>query len=400
MDLLEHQGKQLFSEAGLPVLPSVVAKTPEEARRAAGQLGPRVCVKAQTKTGGRGKAGGIRVCGTASEVEAAAADILAMAIHGHPVEALLVERAVDIARELYLAITVSREVRGPMLIFAREGGVDIEELAKRAPDAIVRRPIDPLLGLLEYQVRDVVDAAAFGPDDPGGTGAGKALAAVCRSLWRLYRDRDCTLAEVNPLVLTTSGEMICLDSKVTVDENAFYRHTDMVPPTPEDDREAKARAAGLAFVPLDGDIGVIGNGAGLVMSTIDQIAAAGGSAADFCDIGGGARSEVAQAALEAMFAGPPVAAVLVNIFGGITRCEDVAKGLVEAITAAGVDAPVVVRLDGNAAEEGHAVLEAAALANVTLALDPDEAVRLVVDIARQRGAAGAAVAGASDAGEA
>ena len=207
MDLLEHQGKQLFAEAGLPVLPSVVARTPDEARRAAGQLGPRVCVKAQTKTGGRGKAGGIRVCGTAAEVEAAAADILAMTIHGHPVEALLVERAVDIARELYLAITVSREVRGPMLIFAREGGVDIEELARRAPDAIVRRPIDPLLGLLEYQVRDVVDAAAFGPDDPGGTGAGKALAAACRSLWKLYRDRDCTLAEVNPLVLTTGGEV-------------------------------------------------------------------------------------------------------------------------------------------------------------------------------------------------
>ena len=390
MDLLEHQGKQLFAEAGLPVLPSVVARTPQEARRAAGQLGPRVCVKAQTKTGGRGKAGGIRVCGTAVEVEAAAADILAMTIHGHPVEALLVERAVDIARELYLAITVSREVRGPMLIFAREGGVDIEELAKRAPDAIVRRPIDPLLGPLEYQVRDVVDAAAFGPDDPGGTGAGKALAEAARSLWRLYRDRDCTLAEVNPLVLTTGGEVICLDSKVTVDENAFYRHPDVVPPPPEDDREAKARAAGLAFVPLDGDIGVIGNGAGLVMSTIDQIAGAGGRAADFCDIGGGARSEVAQAALEALFAGPPVAAVLVNIFGGITRCEDVARGLVEAIKAAHVDAPVVVRLDGNAAEEGHAVLEAAALPNVTLALDPDEAVRLVVDIARKRAAAPAA----------
>jgi succinyl-CoA synthetase beta subunit len=389
MDLLEHQGKHLFAEAGLPVLPSVVARTPEEARKAAGQLGPRVCVKGQAKSGGRGKAGAIRVCGTAAEVEAAATDILGMTVHGHAVEALLVERAVDIARELYLAITVSREVRGPMLIFAREGGVDIEELAQRAPDAIVRRPIDPLLGLLEYQVRDVVDAAQFGPDDPGGTGAGKALAAVCRSLWRLYRDRDCTLAEVNPLVLTTSGEVICLDSKVTVDENAFYRHRDMVLPAPEDEREAKARAAGLAFVPLDGDIGVIGNGAGLVMSTIDQIAAAGGRAADFCDIGGGARSEVAQAALEAMFAGPPVTAVLVNIFGGITRCEDVARGLVEAIEAAHVDAPVVVRLDGNAAEEGHAVIEAAALPNVTLALDPDEAVKLVVDIAREREAAAA-----------
>ena len=389
MDLLEHEGKKLFAEVGLPVLPSLVATTPGAARCAAEQLGPHVCVKAQAKTGGRGKAGGIRVCGSAAEVEAAAADILAMTIRGHAVESLLVERAVDVARELYLAITVSREVRSPLLIFSRRGGVDIEELARSDPGALLRRPIDPLLGLLEYQVRDVVDAAAFGPDDPGGTGAGKALAAVCRSLWALYRQRDCSLVEVNPLVLTAGGEIVCLDSKVTIDDNAFFRQPDIVPDPPEDEREAKARAAGLAFVPLDGDIGVIGNGAGLVMSTIDQIAAAGGKAADFCDIGGGARSEVAQAALEAMFAGPPVAAVLVNIFGGITRCEDVAKGLVEAIKAAGVDAPVVVRLDGNAAEEGHAVIEAAALPNVTLALDPDEAVRLVVDIARSARAGGA-----------
>jgi succinyl-CoA synthetase beta subunit len=384
MDLLEHEGKKLFAEVGLPVLPSFVAATPEEARRAAERLGPHVCVKAQAKTGGRGKAGGIRVCGSADEVETAAADILAMSIRGHEVESLLVERAVDIARELYIGITVSREVRSPLLIFAREGGVDIEELAKRDPDAILRRPIDPLLGLLEYQVRDVVDAAQFGADQPGGTGVGAALADVCRGLWKLYHDRDASLVEVNPLVLTTSGELVCLDSKVTIDDNALFRHADMVPEPPEDEREAMARAAGLAFVPLSGDIGVIGNGAGLVMSTIDQIEAAGGKAADFCDIGGGARSEVAQAALEAMFAGPPVAAVLVNIFGGITRCEDVALGLVDAIKAAHVDAPVVVRLDGNAAEEGHAVLEAAALPNLTLAPDPDEAVRLVVGIAQQR----------------
>jgi succinyl-CoA synthetase beta subunit len=401
VDLLEHQGKALFAEGGLPVLPSVVARTPEEARRAAQQLGPRVCVKAQAKTGGRGKAGGIRVCGTAAEAEAAAKDIFAMTIRGHTVESVLVERAVDIARELYLAITVSREVRGPLLVFAREGGVDIEELAQREPEALLRRPIDPLLGLLEYQVRDVVDAATFGPDEPGGIGAGKALAAACRALWTLYRQRDCTLVEVNPLVLTTGGEIVCLDSKVTFDENAFFRHPDIVPDPPQDEREAKARAAGLAFVPLDGDIGVIGNGAGLVMSTIDQIAVAGGRAADFCDIGGGARSEVAQAALEAMFAGPPVAAVLVNIFGGITRCEDVARGLVEAIKAANVTAPVVVRLDGNAAEEGHAVLRAADLPNITVAPDPDEAVRFVVDIALGRevapGTAEKPVAGASDA---
>ena len=223
MDLLEHEGKKLFREAGLPVPAAVLARTPAEARRAAERLGPRVCVKAQTRSGGRGKAGGIRVCGTAAEAEAAAADIMALVIQGQPVEALLVERAVDIARELYLAVAVSREARGPLLVFARDGGVDIEELARSAPEAIVRRPIDPLLGLLEYQVRDVVEAAQFGPADPGGTGVGEALAAVCRALWRLYRERDCTLAEVNPLALTTTGEVVCLDSKITLDENAFFQ---------------------------------------------------------------------------------------------------------------------------------------------------------------------------------
>jgi succinyl-CoA synthetase beta subunit len=392
VDLLEHQGKDLFAGAGLPVLPSRLAFSPAEARAAAGELRLPVVVKAQVKTGGRGKAGGIRVCVTEDEVAAAAADILGMTIRGHGVSSVLVEQAVEIAREMYLAISVSRELRGPLLIFAREGGVDIEELAQREPGALVRRPIDALLGLLEYQVRDVVDAAAFDPEGPGGAEAGKALAAVARALWKLYQDHDATLVEVNPLVLTKGGEMVCLDSKVTVDDNAFYRQPDVTPDEPADEREAKAREAGLAFVPLDGDIGVVGNGAGLVMSTIDQIAAAGGRAADFCDIGGGARSEVATAALEAIFAGPPVGAVLVNIFGGITRCEEVAQGLVEAITRAKVSAPVVVRLDGNAAEEGHAVLRAADLPNVTLALDPEEAVRLAVDIAHER--AGGVAAGA------
>jgi succinyl-CoA synthetase beta subunit len=404
MDLLEHEGKRLFAAAGLPVLPSMLATTPAEARRAAEQLGPHVCVKAQVRIGGRGKAGGIRVCGSVDEVETAAAEILAMTIGGHAVEALLVERAVDIARELYISVTVSREVRGPMLVFVRDGGVDIEELARREPGAILRRPVDPLLGLLEYQVRDVVVAADFTSEQPGGTEVGRALAEVCRALWRLYHDNDATLVEVNPLVLTKAGELVCLDSKVTIDDNALFRHEDMRPEPPEDEREAKARAAGLAFVPLSGDIGVIGNGAGLVMSTIDQIEAAGGKAADFCDIGGGARSEVVQTALEVMFTGPPVAAVLVNIFGGITRCDDVARGLVDAITAAGVDAPVVVRLDGNAAEEGHAVLEAAALPNLTVALDPDEAVRRVVAVAgERRGAVGrgeAAKTGSDSGGDA
>jgi len=393
MDLLEYQGKALFASAGLPVLPADVAVTPEDAARLAAVVGLPVAVKAQARTGGRGKAGGIRICRSAGEVEAATAEILAMTIRGKPVVSVLVEQAVEVHREMYLAIVSSRALRGPLLVFAREGGVDIEALAKRDPGAIVRSPIDPLLGICDYQVRDVVAAAALDLEGPGAADARKALGAVVRALWTLYRDRDATLAEVNPLVLTKDGEVVCLDSKVTVDDNALFRQPDLTPDEPADEREAKARRAGLAFVPLAGDIGVIGNGAGLVMSTIDQIAAAGGSAADFCDIGGGARADVVVAALDAIFAGPPVAAVLVSVFGGITRCDEVAHGLIEALGTTGVDAPVVVRLDGNAAEEGRAVLAAARLAGVTVAGSAGEAVRLVATAARES-AGGAGTTGA------
>jgi succinyl-CoA synthetase beta subunit len=383
MDLLEHQGKALFAAAGLPVLPADVAVTPVDAARLAAVVGLPAAVKAQARTGGRGKAGGIRICRSAAEVEAAAAEILAMTIRGTPVVSVLVEQAVEIHREMYLAIVSSRALRGPLLVFARDGGVDIEELARRDPGAIVRSPIDPLLGICDYQVRDVVAAAALDPEGPGAADARKALGAVVRALWRLYRDRDATLVEVNPLVLTRDGAVICLDSKVTIDDNALFRQHDVAPQEPADEREAKARRAGLAFVPLAGDIGVIGNGAGLVMSTLDQIAAAGGSAADFCDIGGGARAEVVVAALDAILAGPPVSAVLVSVFGGITRCDEVARGLIEALSATIVDAPVVVRLDGNAAEEGRAVLAEARLDGVTVAVSAGEAVRLVVEAAQE-----------------
>jgi succinyl-CoA synthetase beta subunit len=383
VDLLEYQGKQLFAAAGLPVLPAAVAVSADEALLTSEELGLPVVVKAQARTGGRGKAGGICLCRTAGEVESAAAQILAMTIRGKTVEALLVEQAVEIEREMYLAIVSSRALRGPLLIFAREGGVDIEELAQRDPAATVRTPIDPLLGLCDYQVRDVVAAAALDPEGPGAADAKRALGTVVRMLWKLYHDRDATLAEVNPLVLTRQGKIVCLDSKITIDDNALYRQTDQEPAEPDDDRETKARAAGLAFVPLDGDIGLVGNGAGLVMSTIDQIAAAGGSAADFCDIGGGARAEVVRSALDAVLAGPPVAAVLVSIFGGITRGDEVARGLIEALGSAGVDVPVVVRLDGNAAEEGRAVLAEARLDGVTVAGSAAEAVNLVVAAARE-----------------
>ena len=382
MDLLEHQGKALFAGAGLRVLASRLALTPAEAQAAAGGLGLPVVVKAQVKTGGRGKAGGIRSCATEGEAAAAAADILAMTIRGHGVTSVLVEQAVEIAHELYLAISSSRAQRGPVLIFSAEGGVDIEEVARRNPAALVRTPVDPLLGLCDYQVRDVVAAAALGPEHtaPDGTPAKQALAGVVRALWRLYHDSDATLCEINPLVVTGSGEVVCLDSKVTIDDNALYRHADLKAEADAgaEDGEARARKAGLAFVALDGDIGVLGNGAGLVMSTIDQIAAAGGSAADFCDIGGGARAEVVAAALDVILSMGTVSALLVSIFGGITRCDEVARGLVEVLGQARVDVPVVVRLDGNAAAEGRTVLAEARLPGLTVAADAPEAVRLAV----------------------
>ena len=383
MDLLEYEGKRLFADAGLPVLPARVAGTAAEAAAAADELGLPVAVKAQVKTGGRGKAGGIRVCHSAAEVTAAANEILGMSIRGHEVRTLLVEQGVEVEREMYLAISSSRALRGPVLIFCREGGVDIEEVARRDASALVRTPLDPLLGLCDYQVRDVVASAELGTaESAAGVPARQALAGVVRTLWRLYHDRDATLTEVNPLVLTKQGEVVCLDSKVTVDDNALYRQTDLKRDEGEDGREGKARRAGLAFVPLDGDIGVLGNGAGLVMSIIDQIAAAGGRAADFCDIGGGARAEVVAAALELILEARQVSALLVSVFGGITRCDEVARGLIKVLGGRRLDVPVVVRLDGNAAAEGRAVLAEAGLEGVTVAPDATAAVSAAVAVSR------------------
>ncbi|HET6495989.1 MAG TPA: ADP-forming succinate--CoA ligase subunit beta [Thermoleophilia bacterium] len=386
MDLLEHQGKRLFAEAGLPVLPSATAATISEAQGAAANIGLPVVIKAQVKTGGRGKAGGVRICRTPEEVAAVVPEVLGMTIHGRRVASVLVEQAVDIDREMYLAIAASRAERGPVLVFSRFGGVDIEEVARDNAEAIVRRPLDPLLGPVDYQVRDVLVAAALEP--AAATSAGRPLAeelaAVVHALWRLYRDRDATLVEINPLVLTARGDLVCLDSKITIDDNALYRQPDLAEARVEDEAEARARQAGISYVSLDGDIGVIGNGAGLVMSTLDQIAAAGGSAADFCDIGGGGRAEVVTEALTLIMSSQRVNAILVSIFGGMTRGDEVARGLLEALAAARLDVPVVLRLDGNTASKGRAILVEANVEGLAIAASASEAVRLVVAAARER----------------
>jgi succinyl-CoA synthetase beta subunit len=388
VDLLEHQGKRLFAEAGLPILPSVTAATILEAREAAASIGLPVVIKAQVKTGGRGKAGGVRVCRTPEEVAAAVPEVLGMTIHGRHVSSVLVEQAVDIDREMYLAIAASRAERGPVLVFSRFGGVDIEEVARDNAEAIVRRPLDPLLGPVEYQVRDVLVAAALEP--AAATSAGRPLAeelaAVVHALWRLYRERDATLVEINPLVLTARGDLVCLDSKITIDDNALYRQADLAEARVEDEAEARARKAGISYVSLDGDIGVIGNGAGLVMSTLDQIAAAGGSAADFCDIGGGGRAEVVTEALTLIMSSQRVNAILVSIFGGMTRGDEVARGLLVALAAAQLDVPVVLRLEGNTASKGRAILAEANVEGLTIAASASEAVGLVVAAARERAA--------------
>ena len=387
MDLLEHQGMALFEGAGLPVLPRRLVVSAAEAREAADVLGLPVVVKAQVKTGGRGKAGAVRLCRTAAEVQTAAGEVLQMTIRGQKVAALLVQRAVEVEREMYLAISSSRAQRAPLLIFCREGGVNIEDVAQRDPTALVRTPIDPLLGLCDYQVRDVLAAAtlpAAAPPAAAGPTVQQQLDGALRALWRLYRERDATLTEINPLVLTGEGELVCLDSKVTIDDNALWRQGDVPRDESEDEREAKARRAGLAFVALDGDIGVLGNGAGLVMSTLDQIAAAGGAAANFCDIGGGARADVVAAALDVILSSGRARALLVSIFGGITRCDEVARGLVQVLGELQVEVPVVVRLDGNAAEEGRAILAQARHDGLTVAANAAEAVRLVVAAASEQ----------------
>lgn len=388
MDLLEHQGKRLFAEAGLPILPSATAATILEAQEAAANIGLPVVIKAQVKTGGRGKAGGVRVCRMPDEVAAVVPEVLGMTINSRRVSSVLVERAVDIDREMYLAIAASRAQRGPVLVFSRFGGVDIEEVARDNAEAIVRRPLDPLLGPADYQVRDVLTAAALEPAavTSAGRPLAEELATVVHALWRLYRDRDATLVEINPLVLTARGDLVCLDSKITIDDNALYRQADLAEARVEDEAEAQARQAGISYVSLDGDIGVIGNGAGLVMSTLDQIAAAGGSAADFCDIGGGGRAEVVTEALTLIMSSQRVNAILVSIFGGMTRGDEVARGLLEALAAARPDVPVVLRLDGNTASKGRAILAEANVEGLTIAASASEAVRLVVAAARERAA--------------
>lgn len=384
MDLFEHQGKGLFAAAGIPVLPSRLARSPEEAERAAAKLGLPVAVKAQVLSGGRGKAGGVRVVRRPDEVAPAAAEILRLIINGKPVQALLVEQGVRVMRELYAAITLDRAARRPLLMLSAAGGIHIEQAAREVPEQLMRTHVHPLRGLDAVQLDRLGAFCAV-----AGDGLQHQVIDVLQRMWQLYREHDLTLVEVNPLAVVAGDglpagapRVVALDAKVSVDDNALFRHPDLAAMRPaEDAAEREAREAGIAYVTLTGDVGVLGNGAGLVMSTLDLLAAAGGRGANFCDVGGGARAERVAAALNIICADPRVRAVLVNIFGGITRGDEVARGVLAWHRSAaenGRRLPIVVRLDGSNAAEGRALLSGAGIAGLVAVETALEAVQRVV----------------------
>jgi len=379
MDLYEYQGKQLFEQFGIPVSKGRLAATPEEARAAAEELGGPVVVKAQVLTGGRGKAGGVKLADDPDDAEAKARDIIGLDIRGHVVERVWIETASDIAKEYYLSVTFDRGAKKPLFMFTTQGGVEIEEVAANDPDALVRLHVDPLEGFQPWVARRLVYGA--GVEDPGEQ---KQIADIVGKLYRCFVESDAMLAEINPLIVTPDGEVKALDSKFTVDDSALYRHpaiAELRDTSAADPLEAFAREKGVTYVKLDGSVGILGNGAGLSMSTVDVVVVAGGQPANFCDLGGGGSAEGVVDALEVITRDPQVRSIFFNIFGGITRCDEVARGILEALDRLTIDAPIVVRLDGTNAEEGRRILAEAARPNVHVAQTMLDAARQAVELA-------------------
>ena len=379
MDLYEYQGKQLFARFGIPVSDGRVAETPEEARAAAEELGGPVVVKAQVLTGGRGKAGGIKLAATPDEAEAHASAILGLDIRGHVVRRLWIERASDIAREYYLSLTFDRSAKKLLYMFTTEGGVDIEEVAATSPEALVRLHVDPLEGFHPWQARRLVYGAGIA--DPGEQ---KQIAAIVGKLYEAFVACDAMLCEINPLIVTPGGEVRALDSKFTVDDNALYRHPDIAElrdTAAADPLESLAREKHVTYVKLDGQVGVLGNGAGLSMSSVDVVTFVGGKPANFCDLGGGGDAQGVVDALSVITQDPQVRAIFFNIFGGITRCDEVARGILQALGEMVIDLPIVVRLDGTNAEEGRRILAEAAPPNLHVEPTMLEAARRAVELA-------------------
>jgi succinyl-CoA synthetase beta subunit len=361
MDLLEYQGKQLFAKHGVPVPEGRPASTVEEAVAAGEELGYPVVVKAQVLIGGRGKAGGVKLAKDKAELEEHANAILVMDIRGFTVHELYIEKASEIDEEYYAAILLDRTARKPMAMLSRKGGMDIEAVAEEDPSAIAIEHIDPLLGFRDFYGRKLAFEAQLADDVIAPVGA------VLGRLYETFVEEDALLVEVNPLLITKDRQVVALDSKVTIDGNALFRHPDtaeMRNPSAEDPQEQMAHERGLTYVKLDGNIGILGNGAGLVMSTLDVVAQAGGEPANFLDAGGGSKAEAIVDAVEVILSNEKVTAVLFNIFGGITRCDEVANGLVTAFKQLNPQVPFVVRLDGTNDEEGRQILADADLPNV------------------------------------
>ena len=379
MDLYEYQGKELFRRFGIPVSDGRLAETPEQARAGAEELGGPVVVKAQVLTGGRGKAGGIKLAETPDEAEARAGDILGLDIRGHVVRRLWIEKASDIEREYYLSVTFDRGAKQALFMFTKEGGVDIEEVAAERPEALVRLHVDPLVGFQPFHARRLLHGA--GIDDPGEA---KQIATIASRLYDAFVGSDAMLCEINPLIVTPDGEVKALDSKFTVDDNALYKHVEieeMRDLSASDPQEAMAREKGVTYVKLDGEVGILGNGAGLVMSTLDVIALAGGKPANFCDLGGGGDAQGVVDALQVITSDPQVKSIFFNIFGGITRCDEVARGILQALGQLTIEHPIVVRLDGTNAEEGRRLLAEASPANLHTEPTMLDAARRAVELA-------------------
>lgn len=378
MVIHEYQGKILLDEVGVPITRGRVASTPEEAGRIAAEIGKKVAVKAQVLVGGRGKAGGIKLADGKAETEAKAREILGMDIKGLKVEKVLVEEAIEIAKEFYLGITLDRAKATHVIMFSTMGGVDIEEVAATHPEAIVKVAVSPQRGLLDHHVRQVCHAFPMEKKER------KDLAVFVRTLFDLYIKKDCTIAEINPLAITTDGRMVAADAKVNFDANALFRHPELeamraVTETEGDPIELKAKEKGLAYVRLTGEVGIIGNGAGLVMGTLDEVTRVGGKPANFLDVGGGASAQVVTNSLELVLSDPNVKGVLFNIFGGITRGDEVAKGIIEGTKVLNIDRPLVIRLSGTREAEGREILKAA---GIETAETMEEAAKKIVALTR------------------
>jgi succinyl-CoA synthetase beta subunit len=388
MDLLEYQGKQLFARHGLRVSPGRAVSTVEDSVSAANEIGYPVVVKAQVLIGGRGKAGGIKLADDEAQVREHAQHILGMNIAGHVVRTMWIEHASDIASEYYASVLLDRSAKQPLVIFSVQGGVEIEQVANESPEKLVRRHVDPLEGLTRAQAVEIATAGKADPDVVPG------VADALMALYEVWTQEDATLAEINPLIVTPDREVKALDAKVSLDRNALYRHPEnqsLADSENEDPIERKAREQGLQYVALDGDIGILGNGAGLVMSTLDLVARAGGSPANFLDAGGGSDAEKIKQAVGLILANDAVKAVLFNIFGGITRCDEVARGLIAAFADIKPAVPFVVRLDGTNDVKGRTMLQDAELPGVHTARTMNEAAEMVVALAAEQGAQAARV---------